>query len=204
MEGYSLELLSHGRPSWDVPHTLSVVQWASQLAKVQGLDILVITTAAYLHDIGYYGQFVGLSTADLDKVMDKKEKHMAIGAEMAAIFLNRPEVSQYLTDGQIERIIYLVSVHDRVDRLKDLDELVLMEADSLGAIDIDMVEPTYQGREAINYLETRMIKRRQRFVTLAAMQAYDGLAKRFRAFIEARDLLSNDLDRWSNEGGASQ
>ncbi len=200
-ESYALEILSHGRPGWDVPHTLAVVSWANKLAMTQGLDVLVLTMAAYLHDIGYYGQFDGLQSAGLDQVMDKKEKHMVVGAAMATIFLNSAEISKYLLSDQVKRIIHLVAVHDRVEHLNDLDELVLMEADSLGAIDVDFVEPTYKGEEALNYLTTRMVKRRRRFITPEAMRAYDNLAERFRAFVEVRDLLPAELERLTNEGG---
>lgn len=202
VENYALEILSRGRPGWDVPHTLAVVNWANKLARIAGFDVKVLITASYLHDIGYYGQFEGLESAALDKVMDKKEKHMAVGAVMAASFLSSPEIGKYLTEDQIKRIVYLISVHDRVEQLKEPDELVLMEADSLGAIDIDFVEPTYKGEEALFYLETRMIKRRKRFVTPEAMQAYDDLAERFRTFVESRDFLSDEIERWTNEGGS--
>ncbi len=201
VENYALEILSHGRPGWDVPHTLAVVRWANELARVQRLDVKVLTMAAYLHDIGYYGQFGGLASANLGQVMDKKEKHMVVGAIMASSFLDLPEVSRYLSSDQAKRIIHLVSVHDRVEQLKDLDELVLMEADSLGAIDVDFVEPTYRGEEALDYLTTRMIKRRKRFVTPEAMRAYDDLAVRFRTFVEVRDFLPAEVERWTNEGG---
>lgn len=30
VEGYALEVLSKGRPGWDVPHTLAVVRWADE------------------------------------------------------------------------------------------------------------------------------------------------------------------------------
>ena len=194
VEGYALEILSHGRPGWDVPHTLAVVNWANKLARAQGLDAKVLTTSAYLHDIGYYGQFEGLMSADLGKVMDKKEKHMVVGAAMAASFLGSDEIRKRLTTDQIERIVYLISVHDRVEELRSLDEIVLMEADSLGAIDIDFIEPTYRGWGAIDYLETRMVKRRSRFVTPYAMQAYDNMAERFRTFVELRDFLPGEIE----------
>lgn len=203
VEGYTLGILLHGRPGWDVPHTLAVVNWANKLARSQGLDIKVLITAAYLHDIGYFGQFEGLVSADLDKVMDKKERHMVVGAAMATSFLGSDEIRKYLTTAQIERIIHLVSVHDRVGILSSIDEIVLMEADSLGAIDIDFVEPTYKGKEAIYYLETRMIKRRSGFVTPAAMRAYDDLAERFRVFVELRDFLPGEIEEWTNEGGSN-
>lgn len=203
VENYVLEILSQGRPNWDVPHTLAVVKWANRLANAQGLDVLVLTTAAYLHDIGYYGQFDGLEIADLSKVMDNKERHMIIGAAMARSFLDSAEIRKYLTAKQIERIIHLVSVHDKVEQLEDLDELVLMEADSLGAIDIDFVEPTYKGLEAINYLETRMVKRRSKFITPEAMRTYDDLAERFRGFIEIRDFLPDEIEKWVGEGGSN-
>lgn len=201
VERYAFDLLAKGRLDWDVPHTMAVVSWANKLARIQGLDVAVLTTAAYLHDIGYYGQFVGLESADLGRVMDKKKKHMMAGAIMAAEFLSSNEVRKFLTGEQIDRIIYLISVHDKVGELKYVDELVLMEADSLGAIDLTFVEPTYRGKEALYYLETRMIKRRKRFVTPEAMLAYDELAERFFAFIETRDFLPGEIARWDNEGG---
>jgi len=62
-----------------------------------------------------------------------------------------------------------------------------MEADTLGAIDTERVQPTFKGREALNYLEATVAKRRSRFVTSEAMQAFDQLAERYRNFIQVRD-----------------
>lgn len=141
-----------------------------------------------MHDIGYYGQFEGLKTAGLDKVRDKKEVHMVVGAQMASSFLNSDEIKKYLTPEQIKRIVHSVSVHDKIERLKDLDELVLMEADSLGAIDLSFVEPTYKGKEALDYLDKNSVRRRGRFITPEAMIAYDDLSEKFCEFIRKRDF----------------
>lgn len=200
VEEYSLKILENGRPGWDVPHTLAVVNWAYKLAVENGLDVKVLVTAAYLHDIGYYGQFAGLDVADYDNVQDKKQKHMVVGADMARIFLEGVEVKDLLTDEQRERVIHLVSIHDNIGKLQYLDELVLMEADTLGAIDLDFVEPTYKGEEALKYLEVTRSKRRSKFITVSAMENWDQMAEELANFVNLRDLEGKDLLRWGDEG----
>ncbi len=185
--GFALEILSKGRPGFDVPHTLAVVHWANELTRIHSLDRLVLITAAYLHDIGYFGRFDDLEVADRAQVLDRKAAHMIAGAKMAGDFLNSDGVRDYFSEEQRARIVHLVSVHDNLEKLTDLDELVLMEADTLGAIDTEKVQPTFKGREALNYLDVTVAKRRSRFVTSEAMQAFDQLAERYRNFIQVRD-----------------
>ncbi len=200
IEGYAMVILAEGRPGWDVPHTLAVVRWAYELALENSLDVKVVVTAAYLHDVGYYGLFEESEVAGLTQVMNRKERHMVVGAEMVKRFL---EGVEGLTEVQKARVVHLVGIHDKVGELNAVDELVLMEADSLGAIDVDWVEPTYKGIEALDYLDTRMIKRRARFITPMAMDAYDRLAERFRDRIMERDFDGREIDRWEAEGGSS-
>lgn len=57
LENYALGFLRQGRQEWDEPHTRAVVYYAGEIAKAEGLDALVLVTAAWLHDIGYYGMF---------------------------------------------------------------------------------------------------------------------------------------------------
>jgi len=124
VEEYALEILSKGRPGFDVPHTLAVVHWANELARIHGLDRLVLITAAYLHDIGYFGRFDDLEVADRAHVLDKKAAHMIAGAEMAEDFLNSDGVRDCFSKEQRARIVHLVSVHDNLEILAGLDELV--------------------------------------------------------------------------------
>ena len=57
LENYALGFLRRGRQDWDEPHTRAVVYYAGEIAKAEGLDSLVLVSAAWLHDIGYYGMF---------------------------------------------------------------------------------------------------------------------------------------------------
>ncbi|MEK7524874.1 MAG: HD domain-containing protein [Patescibacteria group bacterium] len=110
IESYALQFLKKGREDWDVPHTRAVVFYAERLAKAADLDVLVLVTTAWLHDVGYFGLF-----GDGD--------------------------SSQLT--QVEQIVHLVSVHDNLKELQTLEEFVFMEADTLGAIDLARVVPTF-------------------------------------------------------------
>lgn len=91
--------MEKGRPI-DVPHTKAVVYYAGLIAADLELDPVVMRTVAWLHDIGYYGQFAGVESGQYGVVMGKKEKHMVVGAEMARKFVNSPEIANLLTDGQ--------------------------------------------------------------------------------------------------------
>lgn len=139
IEKYALSFLCQGRKEWDEPHTKAVVYYATEIANSSGLNVLVLKTAAWLHDIGYHSLFEGDESKQFSQVMDRKAKHMANGAKLAELFLEKPEIKTFYTKEQTERIIHLVSVHDLVEELKDDDEIALMEADTLGAIDIDRV-----------------------------------------------------------------
>lgn len=88
--------LGKGRPEFDVPHTHGVVFWVYALAQAYNneapnrediVDVKVLITAAWLHDIGYYGQFE--QTADFSAVENKKTMHMLVGALMAQNFLSK-------------------------------------------------------------------------------------------------------------------
>ncbi len=165
VEDYALRFLKQGRDKWDVPHTKSVVHYAKEIAQAEGYDILVAVTAAWFHDIGYFSLFNEEDTSTLSNVRDRKALHMENGAKMAKAFFERPEVAEKFTPQQKERIIHLVSVHDKVDELQDLDELILMEADTLGIIDISRVKPTYNRDDWIRFLESVKGRRAPRFLT---------------------------------------
>ena len=157
--------LAKGRPDWDLEHTKAVVHHMKKLLDIHnGLDKLVLVAAAYAHDWGYSDLFTGKSELSLDDVREYKEKHMERGAELIKEFLES-ELTNQITKDQKDRIIHLVRVHDKLDELKDEDELVLMEADTLGGLDIDFVKPTFDKESNTRYIESVRSKRIPKFIT---------------------------------------
>lgn len=183
-EQFALQYLAHGRLEWDIPHTSAVVYYAKKLSSAAGADSLVITTAAILHDIGYFGLFDGSVAQEFDKVFDKKALHMVQGARLAKVFLTRPDVLDYYTPAQRRRIMHLVGVHDKMEQLKDLDEIILMEADTLGAIDHVKVTPTFNYESAMKYIEQMTSRRASRFRTPLGKSYLNELLSSFRQFYE--------------------
>jgi putative nucleotidyltransferase with HDIG domain len=182
IEAYAVKYLSQGRIGWDVPHTYSVVHYAGEIADSVGVDHLVATTAAWFHDIGYFGLFINEDSNRHESVIDKKAQHMEEGARLVREFLEQPGITNYFTPEQRERVIHLVSVHDKVADLKDLDELVLMEADTLGAIDITRVTPTFDYDSGMKYIEGLKRKRLPRFCTDLGKKHAGELLPRFEQF----------------------
>ncbi len=159
VEESALEFLREGR-EWDEPHTRAVVYYAGVLAKAGDQDGLVITTAAWFHDVGYSGLFEGDDSKDLDTVWSKKERHMIVGAKRAEKFLQKPEIKPFYRSEQAKRIVHLVSVHDKVGQLTDDDEIILMEADTLAAIDVARVTPTFDYNAGMRYIEKSLKEKR--------------------------------------------
>lgn len=183
VEDFAVTFLSEGRADWDVPHTRSVVYYAGLLAQaVAEADPLVLTTAAWFHDIGYFGLFDDGDSARYGHVQDKKMLHMIKGADMAREFLERDEVVRRYTADQRERIIHLVGVHDKLDQLRELDEIILMEADTLGAIDIARVKPTFDGAGAEKYIAKLKAKRLPLFRTDLGKDLAEELVPIFEAY----------------------
>lgn len=178
---YALEFLLKGRQEWDIPHTKAVVFYAEEIAIANGLDVQVIKTAAWLHDIGYYALFQGSDSASYENVMDKKAAYMVNGARLAKEFLNLPEVSEYYSDEQKERIIRLVGIHDKIEDLTTDEEIVLMEADTLGAIDVSRVTPTFDKEGAEKYLKGLFARRLPKFKTEIGKKYFSELIGPFHA-----------------------
>lgn len=175
--------LLKGRPEWDKPHTEAVVYWMKHLLKFVSLDSKVMITAAYAHDWGYIGLFEGSGTADFDTVQDRKARHMEIGAVRIEQFLRR-ELSESYSDTQIKRITHLVRVHDKMEQLTDEDELTLMEADTLGALDADRVKSTYSKADNEKYMVEVRERRRSRFIHAEALRVCDILIEKRNAFCD--------------------
>ncbi len=159
--------LERGRANFDKPHTVAVVYWLKQILKRNSelnLDETVLLIAAYAHDWGYADLFAKGQKLKYDDVKNAKVTHMEVGAEKVNELLKN-EVFSSLTDKQKARCIHLVRVHDKLDNLKDSDELVLMEADTLGGLDISRVEPTFNVESNNKYIFEVKRRRVPRFIT---------------------------------------
>lgn len=185
LENYALGFLRQGRKDWDEPHTRAVVYYAELIARKEGLDVLVLVSAAWLHDIGYYGQFKPGESEQFGEVMDRKKAHMVEGAKMAEDFLKRPEIQPFYTQEQRDRVVHLVSVHDKIEELREIDEIALMEADTLGAIDIERVKPTFNKEDGRKYIAYELtIRRFGALLTKTGVELYYKLFPKFDAYFK--------------------
>ena len=159
--------LDKGRPNWDKPHTLCVVIKIKSIIEHNPdlkLDKNVLIISAYAHDWGYSGLFENNVPLQLDEVKNAKEAHAILGADRIENLLKN-DIFDYLSIKQKERIKHLVFVHDRVEQLIDTDELILMEADTLGGLDIEYVKPTFNKESNERYMKGVMNGRLPKFIS---------------------------------------
>ena len=158
--------LELGRTNWDKPHTEAVVFYIKEILKTEKdlkLDETVLIIAAYAHDWGYGGLFKNGQQIKYDEILDMKEEHARLGAKKIRELLMQ-DIFKFLTNVQKQRIEHLVWVHDRLDQLKDADELTLMEADTLGGLDVNYIRPTIDRESNQRYLEQVRSKRFSQFI----------------------------------------
>jgi len=160
--------LEKGRPDFDKPHTISVVAKLKEILQnspeIQ-IDYPVLLIAAYAHDWGYVGlPFCNDQSQRYLQVLRAKKEHMRLGKKKISKLLENSFFS-FLTQKQKARCVYLVAIHDKLDLLKDTDELILMEADTLGALDLDFVKPTFDFESNKRYVEGVKRRRLPKFIT---------------------------------------
>jgi hypothetical protein len=167
--------LDKGRPDFDKPHTLAVVHWIKHILNHEpALNFKVLVTAAYAHDWGYIGLFDD-GVTDMRDIHTKKQLHMEVGAKKIEVLLQHKLSDQYSQE-EISRIKHLVYMHDRVEALADDDEIALMEADTLGALDSDLVKPTFSKKDNDIYIEREVKGRRfLHFKHKSAISVFDEL-----------------------------
>ena len=159
--------LEKGRPNWDKPHTIAVVTWLKQiLANTPNLNLdnTVLLIAAYAHDWGYSQIYSTDNLTNYGQVQNAKLIHMDLGANKVKTLLNK-KFFGFLSESQKERVVHLVQVHDRLDRLSHPDELILMEADTLGALDVSLVKPTFDYQSNLKYIDEVRKNRISKFIT---------------------------------------
>lgn len=172
-----LKYLERGRPGWDVPHTLACVHWMKELLRNEKGEERILIPTMYFHDIGYI-DLMEETPLDLRKNMDMKEEHMKRGAIIARKILN--EVGSF-SQKEIDRIAYLVSIHDSYEKIiesNDSDAMLIYEADGLGQIDRERVKPTYSKQDAEIILHDFQKKRGLRFQTVSGKRFYKELIEK--------------------------
>jgi len=158
--------LEKGRPNFDKPHTIEVVAYIKRIIKYTPnikIDKDVLIIAAYAHDWGYSGLFKNGKTLSFEDVKNAKKQHMILGAERLSGLLNNKFFS-FLTQEQKQRCIHLVAIHDKIDEIKDIDEIVLMEADILSGLDVNSVKPTFDFESNQKFIHAVKTTRIPKFV----------------------------------------
>lgn len=143
---------------WDFKHTLSTVKAMKEIAGAEWANERILLTVMYLHDIGYAGKLKENYT--LGERISVKKEHMNLGAKKASEILEKLKFSSE----EKEKIIHLISVHDKLDELSTRDELLVLEADSLGQID-PSVGNNFGEEEFAKYVKIFEEKRVPKFIT---------------------------------------
>ena len=174
--------LDRGRPGWDRPHTEAVVYWTKELIKTCDADPKVMIAAAYAHDWGYIDLFS--EKPDYNAIQNQKALHMVVGSKRIGELLRT--MPDAFSKDQIARVMHLVSVHDKLDILKDNDEILLMEVDTLGALDADRVTPTFSKIDNEKYIIEVTQKRRPLFAHPVAIDVYNQLFQLRKEYYDSR------------------
>ncbi len=159
--------LEKSRGGFDKIHTLEVVAWLKQIIKHNPelkLDETVLLIAAYAHDWGYSDIFKDGQVMNFELVENAKPLHMELGAKKIGKLLN-DDFFSFLSDKQKIRCIHLVAVHDKKFEIKDIDELVLMEADMLSSLDINTNKPIYDAESNKKFMKAMLTTRIPKFIT---------------------------------------
>lgn len=174
LKGKILPELEAGRPNWDKPHTEAVVEHIKAIIDKNpelNLDKVVLVIAAYTHDWGYAGLFKAGKPLNIDDVDNAKASHMKMGAEKVKELLHN-NVFNFLTENQKLRVERLVQVHDDLKTIRDLDEIVFMEADTLGGLDVEKVKPSFDKESNAKYMEGVKNTRYPMFITNYGKQMF--------------------------------
>ena len=159
--------LEKSRGGFDKIHTLEVVNWLKKIIKHNPklkLDETVLLITAYAHDWGYSEIFKEGEIMNFAKVENAKPLHMELGAKKIEKLL-KDDFFSFLTNQQKERCVHLVAVHDKKFELKNVDELILMEADMLSSLQISPGKPIYDAESNKKLMEAILSTRIPKFIT---------------------------------------
>jgi|SRR3989344_1403017 len=159
--------LSKGDPKWDIPHTTAVVHHLKEIIKSTprlNVDTTVLIIAAYGHDWGYSNFYKHGQSLTKEEYLEAKKTHAQLAQEKMKKLLSN-NIYDILNSSQKDRILHLILVHDNFDSLTETDELILMEADTLGGLDTDFVTSTWTKEQDIRHVSAVREKRLSHFIT---------------------------------------
>jgi hypothetical protein len=169
--------LEKGRQNWDKPHTETVVWYIKNILdnnQKLKLDRDVLIIAAYAHDWGYSGLFSKEEKLNYKNIADVRELHMKFSAIRLADLLKN-KIFDFLSDDRKKRSIHLVEIHDNLKVIKDIDEIVLMEADTLATLDVSKVKPSFDKESNEKFMIEVKKTRYPKFVTDYGKQMFNQL-----------------------------
>lgn len=179
------DLANKGRPTWDKPHTEAVVYWMKYLlVKInpkrpveKQFNPKVMVTAAYAHDWGYMNIFSQKKIKSIKEVIPYKQQHMQLSVQLIERLIAQ-RLSSYFTQAEILHLTHIISVHDNVKILKTEAEILLMECDALGMLDVKRVPPTLSPAENKYFMKHSIYERRlPKFIHQEAKEAAEKLIK---------------------------
>lgn len=155
-----LPLLKQGRSDWDIPHTLDTVSWMKKLIQKEDGNEKILITTMYFHDTGYPVLKKGYN---FEELLESKEDHADIAANNAKMVL--PKLSFSKTE--IVKIVRLVKNHDKYIRQNEYthDGQLVFEADSLGQINWNVVNPNFDKTNCLKFLNYFQTSRKEIFKT---------------------------------------
>ncbi|MCB9813617.1 MAG: hypothetical protein H6772_04390 [Pseudomonadales bacterium] len=155
------------------------------------IDPQVLITAAYAHDWGYSGLFSQLNSNSLKDITVMKKIHMNRGSFLIEQLLHQ-RLGNYFSQKQILRVSHLVLFHDEIKKLVDEDELLLMEADTLGMLDINKSTQKFSQKDNLEFMKNRFEKRRlPKFIHQEAKKIALQLAKKRTSLYKANMPTKN-------------
>jgi len=159
--------LKKSRGGFDKIHTLETAYWLKQIIKHNPklkLDQTVLLIAAYAHDWGYSNIFKDGQVMNFKLVADAKKLHMELGEKKIKALL-KDNFFSFLTATQKSRCIHLVAIHDKKFELKDIDELILMEADMLSGLEVNTGKPVFDAKSNKKFMKVMLTARIPKFIT---------------------------------------
>ncbi|MFA5925937.1 MAG: HD domain-containing protein [Parcubacteria group bacterium] len=169
-----LAILENGKENWDIPHTLDSVKWMRKLILGEGGNEKILVPAMYFHDIGYPHASDGYG---FRKAMAMKKKHAERGAKIAKKVLER--IGGFSKE-EIEKIAYLVRMHDKHENIESHERQLVFEADGLAQINWHESPPNFGKEDCLKFLDKYFRKERppERWRTKTGKRHVRGLMKK--------------------------
>lgn len=143
-----------GRPDWDIPHTLDSANWMKKLVKKEGGNEKILVTAMYFHDTGYPNLRKGYN---MTEVFAAKKFHAIEGEKNVKQNL---KIIGGFSNQEIQKIAYLVRMHDKHRNLRSKDRKMVMDSDGLAQINWDAIPPNLDRENCVKFLDKYYEKER--------------------------------------------